>query len=157
MELGEYLGILRKRWIVIAVLTILGGRARLRRDREGRPAVPVHGHGVPDDLAGRHDLGAQPGRGYTSNLMETYALLATTPVVLDPVIEPARARDHQRQVAGTLAPDATSRSTATSSTSAASNASPARAADIANAVAHQLGIAVDELSPTPAAGQPRSR
>ncbi|MFC4613705.1 polysaccharide biosynthesis tyrosine autokinase [Cellulomonas algicola] len=152
MEPAEYLAALRKHWLLIGVLAALGFAAgyaystTIPSSYRATSSVYVTATGTssPGELV--------QGSTYALNRIENYAQLATKPYVLDPVIEQ-------------LGLDTTGRSLAKSvSVSALLNATmleisvvsgdPERSADIANAVATQLAVAVEDLEGDSADGEP---
>lgn len=151
MDLGGYLGVLRARWVSILVLTALGAAGGYLLTARDQPLyrststvylVPAHGETVSE---------LNQGAAYTSNLMQTYSLMATTPVVLDPVIETLGLSTSPRALARTITTDVPLNTYFITIT--ASSPDAGTAADVANAVSTQLADAVGELSPAAADGK----
>ena len=87
MELREFLRILRKRWVLILAITLLGVTAATAYSLVATPEyrssarvfVSTSGGGSVADLA--------EGNSFTQQRVKTYAELVSAPIVLDPVIE----------------------------------------------------------------------
>lgn len=145
MELADYLRILRKYWISILLVTVggvavAGGASMLMKPVFTASAsifFTVHTTGTAGEL--------NQGSTYAANQVKSYAQLATTPMVLDPVI-------------AKLGLDTTSAKLGEHITAAAPTSTaiinidvtgydPDETALISNTVAQQLILAVDELSP----------
>ena len=85
MELGEYLAVLRKRWLA----------SPSSRFSERLPATPYRLRHAPVPVAATVYLTTDRGdtiseldqAPYASSLVQTYVLLATSPMVLQPVID----------------------------------------------------------------------
>ncbi|MCV2395820.1 polysaccharide biosynthesis tyrosine autokinase [Actinotalea sp. M2MS4P-6] len=150
MELGEYLAVLRKRWLVILVLATIGAALGYASTATETPLY--RSSSTVYLTAARGDTISELAQGstYTSNLMETYVLLATKPVVLEPVIEDLQLGVSARTLARSVQADSPLNSYFIDITVASAN--PQRAADIANAVAAQLSSTVSELAPTASDG-----
>jgi succinoglycan biosynthesis transport protein ExoP len=144
MQPSEYLSALRKHWIVIVLLGVLGA---------------VAGYGYSTTLPERYRATASvyvslqqgesvselvQGTTYAQNLVQSYAQLATMPFVLDPVIDrlglDTTARALGRSITATSPLD-----TPILEVSAVSG-SPAGAAELANAVSTELSAAVQQLA-----------
>lgn len=145
VELSEYLAALRKRWLTIVLLAILGGGAGYGLAQSTTPSFRAtasvwvslqHGETV-SELA--------QGSTYTLNVVRSYAQLVTMPVVLEPVIEELGLDTVPRRLARTISAS-TPLDTSFIEISAVSG-SGEEAARIANAVAAQLADTVEDLSP----------
>ncbi len=145
MELTDYLRILRKYWISILVVTfggiaVAGAASMLMRPVFTASAsifFTVHTTGTAGEL--------NQGSTYAANQVKSYAQLTTTPIVLEPVIArlgldttTAKLGDRISAVAPT--------STAIINIEVTGN-DPEETALISNAVAQQLIVVVDQLSP----------
>lgn len=87
MTLQDYLEALRRHWIVIVVLAVVGGGAAFGYARTLAPeysstaavmVVPQHGESTNELVQ---------GSSYVQSLVQTYTVLASSPLVLSPVIE----------------------------------------------------------------------
>jgi len=150
MELGEYLAVLRKRWFVIVVLAALGGAIGYAQAATGTPVyrstssvylTPTRGDTVSEFVQGAN---------YTQNLVQSYVQIATTPRVLDPVVDELGLETTGRALAKRVTADSPL-NTMIIEISAVSF-DPQASADIANAAADSLAETVGDLSPTYADG-----
>jgi capsular exopolysaccharide synthesis family protein len=150
VELHEYVSILRKRWLTVAVLTAAGlllavvvtALATPQYTATTKTFVSVQSGETVGDLV--------QGSTYSQNQVRSYAQLATLPAVLGPVVD-----DLGLDIGtGALAAKVTAsvpQNTVIISISA-TDPSPERAAAIANSVAAHLAKSVADLAPTPASG-----
>lgn len=150
MELSEYLGILRKRWLSIAVLAVLGGILGYAWTAGDTPLYRSTSTVYLTTSLGNTVSDLNQGAAYTSNLMQTYAIVATTPVVLEPVIEKLGLDTSPKALAKSIQAQVPLNSYLIDISVTSSD--PTRAADISNAVATQLGNAVRDLAPTSSGG-----
>ncbi|MFC0712417.1 polysaccharide biosynthesis tyrosine autokinase [Cellulomonas biazotea] len=152
MEPAEYLAALRKHWLFIAVLGVLGFAAgyaystSLPSSFRATSSVYVT---VPESSSVGELV---QGSTYAQNRIENYAQLATKPFVLDPVIDDLGLDTTARALAKSVGVSAPLNSTILEIS--AVSGEPERAADIANAVAQQLATAVEELEGDTADGEP---
>lgn len=155
MSLGDFLGLLRRRWAWVAGVALLAvsvaGIGSAAADRSYTATSGVFFSLEFGDSAS--DL-AQ-GSTYTQNQVASYALLARTPTVLGPVIEREGLETDVAALAGQLSTSVVTDTVVVEI--AATDRSPARAATIANAVAEQLGRVVEELAPVSDSGDPTVR
>ena len=150
MDLRDFLGVLRRRWIsiagvaaaclAVAVATSLSATPLFRADASVYFTLP-YGNSASD---------LSQGATFTQSQVLTYAQMATLPIVIDPAarklhLSPLKL---QKQVAA----NANAQTVIVSVQ--ASSASASRAAQIANAVAGSLSRAARELAPTDPAGKP---
>lgn len=145
MELRDYLQVLRQRWLTIGVATLVtvavaAGWTLLMTPQytsSTRLFFAVQGSESVTDLA--------QGSTFTEKQMASYAQVARSPLVLDPVAEAldssggGQSLSESLQV--TVAPDTTIL------VISATDEDPVFARDLANAVANQLASTVGELSP----------
>lgn len=151
MHALEYFAILRKRWLYI-IIPLLAGLATsavlsLASNPEYQATASVY-FSLP---YGNTASDLFQGSNYTQQQLASYANLTTMPVVLQPVIDKLGLGVTTAALAGKV--------TAVSSADTviidirAADQSPAEAANIANAVADQLGVVVKQLSPKDATGK----
>ncbi len=145
MELTDYLRILRKYWISVVALTLAGIAAAAGASMLMTPTYTastsifftVQTTGTAGEL--------NQGSAYAASQVKSYAQLATTPMVLDPVIErlelPATSDQLAQQVTAS-APTSTSIVNLD-----VTGTDPSETAATSNAVAQQLILVVDQLSP----------
>lgn len=145
MDLSDYIRILRKNWLVVVALTLLGLGAALAYTATRTPIYEASSTVFVSTQAGSTTAELQQGSVFTQARINTYVGLVNTPIVLDRVI-------------GDLALDTTSDELATEVTASAAqnstlisvvvkNPSPQAAADIANAIAQSLATVVPQLEP----------
>ncbi|WP_051681845.1 polysaccharide biosynthesis tyrosine autokinase [Cellulomonas sp. HZM] len=144
--MSEYVAALRKRWLVILLLAVIGAGLGYWKASSTEPLYrstsKVYVSLTRGDTVG--DL--VQGSTYTRNLVESFAQLATMPVVLQPVIDDLDLGITPRALAGAVSADSPL-DTVIIEISATSR-SPQRAAAIANSVAKHLSTTVKDLSPT---------
>lgn len=149
LQLPDYWAVVRKRWRFIASLTaVVVGLVALA----SFTATPIYraSASVFFSLSYGNTPGElSQGAVYTQNQMESYAELATMPVVLGPVIDTLGLDTTPARLAGSV--QAVAAPNTVILRIEASDPSPEAAADLANAVAAELGAAVQELSPSQAA------
>src|SRR5690625_6951980 len=145
MDLGDYVNVLRSRWLTvvsIALLTIAATAAATllmtpQYTSSTRMFFAVQGGESVSDLA--------QGSTFTEKQMASYAEVAQSPLVLEPVVETLDLDASARDVAGTL--DVTVAADTTILVISATHEDPVLARDLANAVADQLSVTVGGLSP----------
>ncbi|MDF2805345.1 MAG: chromosome partitioning protein [Cellulosimicrobium sp.] len=149
MGLREYITLLRKRWVTVAVLVVacLGVAAVLSLaatptySARSQVYVSVQGSDSTTDLL--------QGSNFTVRQVKSYTELVSTPRVLEPVIEELGLADDTGTLAGRIRAESPMDTSLINVT--ATDESPQLAADVANAVAGSLADVVAELE-TPAAG-----
>lgn len=145
MEPSQYLAVLRKRWLVIAVSAGLGVIAAFGVSQATTPTYRASSAVFVSLERGDTVSELVQGSTYTQNLVQSYAQLVTLPVVLDPVIAGLDLDTDARSLAATVSAD-TPLNTVIIEISAESP-SPELAAQTADAVAAQLAVAVRDVSP----------
>ena len=146
MELRDYLHILRKNWLIILALTLVGIGAAAAYSLTRTPmyeststvAVSTQTSGAIQEL--------QQGAGFTQARVATYVVVAESPLVLDPVIDELDLDLTPGELAGMVSVSAPLSTTAINIT--VTDADPQLAADIANATATSLGNAVEDIETT---------
>jgi capsular exopolysaccharide synthesis family protein len=147
VELRDYLRILRKNWILIVALTLLGAGVATTYSLLQTPLYESTSRVMFSSQAGSTIAEQQQGNTYTQARMASYVELTTTPRVLDPVIDELGLDDSARTLAERLSVANSLNTTIISVT--ATDEDPARAADIANAVSASLTDAVNEAETLP--------
>ncbi len=145
MELRDYLGVLRRRWLTVAIIALLALAAAAAATLMAVPQYTattrlffgVEGSGSAADLA--------QGSSFAERQMTSYAEVATSPLVLDPVIARLGLQMSSAEVA-TMITAIVPTETVILQLSVA-NRDGALAASIANAIASQLSEAAASLSP----------
>lgn len=150
MELSDYIRILRKNWLVIVVLTLvgLGGAAAYSLTRT--PIYESSSTVFVSTQTGGTAAELQQGSNFTQARINTYVGLVSTPVVLNPVIAELDLGITAAQLSESVKASAALNSTLI--TVAVSDPDPVQAADIANAIAASLSSAVPRLEPEAAGG-----
>ncbi|WP_170037210.1 polysaccharide biosynthesis tyrosine autokinase [Georgenia soli] len=145
MELNEYISILRKRWISVAIIALatLAATAAVtllmtpKYSASNRMFFAVEAGDSVSDLA--------QGSTFTERQMTSYAEVATSPLVLEPVIEDLGLSVTTAGLADALTVTVPPETVILEIT--ATDQNPELAAEIANAVAEELTVAVGDLSP----------
>jgi succinoglycan biosynthesis transport protein ExoP len=151
VRLRDYLAVVRKRWLIIALTGLLGvglaGVASFTATPTYQTTASVY-FSLPFGTSA-NDL--YQGSNYTQNQVLSFAELATMPVVLQPVIDDLKLGVTPKKLAASVSASATPDTVILRIT--ASNPSAKRSAQIADAVADELGVAVRKLSPKDAKGK----
>lgn len=143
MELRDYLHVLRKYAVLIVIMTLVGVGAAAVWSLTRTPMYQASSTVYVSTQTGDTVAELQQGQTFTQARVATYAALATTPVVIDPVIT-------ELGLDATAASQA-SRVTATAQTGTnlititVTDADPAQAAEISNAIAGSLTTTVESL------------
>lgn len=152
MELSEYLAAIRKRWLTIVSLCLLGGLIAFAYaalvPAQYRSTSSVFVTSNRGETAGE----LVQGSTYTQNLVASFTQLVTKPVVLDPVIEELDLDVSAEQLDDSVTAE-TPLNTVLIDITAVSE-SPVGAASIANAVANSLADVVTDMSPRSEGGSP---
>lgn len=155
MTLREYIASLRKYWFVIVALAALGGLAGyayaqfqpdLYRSQSSVMVIPARGDNTSELVQ---------GSSYVQNLVQTYAVVATSPTVLEPVIRSLDLQTSPQALAQTISVESPLNTVVLNISVVARE--PARAQRIADAVAEELAGAVQDLSPQNADNKPAVR
>ncbi|MCR2814120.1 polysaccharide biosynthesis tyrosine autokinase [Microbacterium sp. zg.Y1090] len=145
MTAVDYFRSLRRRWVVIVVLTVLGGLAGFAYASTQTETFRAQAAVVVIPTRGDSTMELVQGSNYVQGLVQTYAVVATSPAVLGPVIEELELDTTPRALAGRITVDSPLDTTVLEI--AATGADPEMTANIANAVADQLADAVEDLAP----------
>lgn len=150
MDISDYLSVLRRRWVtlVATALVVLAAASALtltaipRYTATAQLFFGVEGSGSTTDLA--------QGSSFAEKQMSSYARVATSPLVLRPVIDKLGLTQTPAQLGTSIT--ATVPSDTVILEIAVTRSAPGQAAVIANAVAAQLGEVAAQLAPTRADG-----
>ncbi|WP_163543768.1 polysaccharide biosynthesis tyrosine autokinase [Occultella kanbiaonis] len=150
MDVGDFLAVLRKRWIVATVIALGTLAATAVLTLASTPTYTattsvffsVQGGATVSDLV--------QGSTYAEKQVQSYAEVATSPLVLQPVIDDLGLDVSPQSLASTVT--ATIPLNTVIIEISAVNESPQQAANIANAVAAELAEAVAALAPADTAG-----
>ncbi|WP_188755511.1 polysaccharide biosynthesis tyrosine autokinase [Microbacterium album] len=147
MELSEYLRILRKNWIVVAVIALLGVGSAAVYSLTRTPMYESSSRIFVSSQGGSSLGELQQVNSYAQARMTSYVQLATSPTVLDPVISELGLGDSAAQLASRLTVTNTANSLVLNI--AVADTDPTRAAETANVVADKLGEAIAEVETMP--------
>lgn len=145
MELSDYIRILRKNWLVIVVLTLLGLGGAAGYSLTRTPIYESASTVFVSTQSGNTAQELQQGSVFAQARINTYVGLATTPVVLNPVIADLGLARTSEELAKNVKASAALNSTLI--TIAVSDADAVKAAQIANAIAASLASVVPQLEP----------
>ncbi|MEF2977732.1 polysaccharide biosynthesis tyrosine autokinase [Subtercola sp. YIM 133946] len=145
MDPHDYWKALRKRWVVIVLLGVLGGAGAY-----------LYGQSLPDSFQSTSGVFVSSTQGattselvqgstYTQNLVQSYAQLATTPKVLTPVIDQLGLDTTPTRLAKSISASPALNTVIIDITVTDGNAQ--RAADIANAVSRSLTTVATSMAP----------
>lgn len=146
MTLVEYWNVLRKRWILIAVLAAIGASAGFALAKSTSPTYRATSKVFVSAASGSSASDLVQGSTYTQNLVQSYAQLAAMPVVLQPVINRLGLDTTPRELARSVTAE-TPLDTVIIEISATSG-DPATAARVANEISKQLPQVVETVSPS---------
>lgn len=150
MEPSDYIRIVRKNWLVIVVLCLLGLGAAAGYSLTRTPLYSSSSTVFVSTQAGGTVAEINQGTNFTQQRINTYVGLVSTPIILNPVIA--------QLDLGTTAASLASKIDATAPTNQSmidievTDADPGRAAEIANAVALSLSTLVPEIEPQDSEG-----
>lgn len=145
MELSDYIRILRKNWLAILVLTMLGLGAATAFTLTRTPVYESSSTVFVSTQGGTTTAELQQGSTFTQARINTYLGLVATPAILDPVISSLGLPTTAEALAKDVKASAALNSTLITLT--VSDASPDRAAEVANAIAQSLSTVVPQLEP----------
>ncbi|WP_336641747.1 polysaccharide biosynthesis tyrosine autokinase [Microbacterium sp. USHLN272] len=152
MELSDYIRILRKSWLVIVIMTLLGLAAAAGYSLTRTPLYESQSVVFVQSQAGTTVSELQQGSTFAQARITTYVSLVREPVVMNPVITELQLDTSAEQLAESVKSSSPVNSTLIEIT--VQNADPVLAADIANALGASLAAAVERID-TPA-GQDQS-
>ncbi|MCL2514704.1 MAG: polysaccharide biosynthesis tyrosine autokinase [Microbacteriaceae bacterium] len=148
MELSDYIRVLRKGWLLILVLVVVGVGAAGLYSAVKAPIYTANSTVFVSTQAGSNASDLLQGQNFSQDRITSYAGLATTPSVLQPVIVGLHLDLTPSQLAKQITATAPLNTTLLQIT--ATDTDPKRAADIANATAESLGTVVQTLETTAA-------
>jgi len=152
VELSNYVTVVRKHWVVIALIGLLGLGAAYGYSKS-LPATYRATSSVFVSVPGGASVGERvQGATYVDTRVESYALLATSPFVLDPVIEDLDLSMTARTLARSVTVTRPLNTEFLEIRVISENRE--RVADVANAVSLELARAVAELEGDVAGDQP---
>lgn len=146
MEPSEYLALLRKHWLMIAMLGVLGFVGGYAYSQTIPPSYRATASLFVSEQAGTTVGESLQGSTYAQNRIESYAQLATKAYVLDPVIRELELDTTARSLANSVS--ATSPINSLILDISAVSGNPEKSADIANTVSTELARAVERIEGT---------
>ena len=97
MELRDYIRILRKGWVLITVLALVGVAAAATFSIIKTPEYSASAKVFVSTQAGGTVSDLAQGNNFTQQRVKTYADLVSTPIVLLPVIASLKLEHHRRR------------------------------------------------------------
>jgi capsular exopolysaccharide synthesis family protein len=152
MEPTQYWQALRKHWVIIAALAMLGCTVGFALAKTLPPQYRATSSVFLSTDRGENPSELLQGSTFTQNSVESYAQLATLPAVLDPVIAQLGLDMSAQELAGSVTVNAPL-DTVLIEVSVVSG-SPTQASLIANAITGSLAATAQQLSPKNSAGNP---
>lgn len=146
MELRDYIRVLRKSWILIAALTLVGIGVGAGYSLLQTPKFSSSAKVFVSTSSGNTVAEMQQGNTFTQQRVKTYADLVTTPIVLLPVIAELGLDRTSEQLAAGITATAPLDTTLIEITVVGQD--PALAADIATAVSESLTTVVESIEQT---------
>ncbi len=143
MELRDYVAILRKRWMSIAVITVLITGAAVAWSLVATPQYTARAQVFVSVRTGDSVSDLVQGSSFTQRQVKSYTDLVTSPRVLIPVIEDLDLSTTPDELAKSIGASSPLDTVLINIT--ATDASPQLASDIANATADSLATQVTEL------------
>ena len=135
VELGDYLGILRRRWLGVLIIALtalaLASAVTLAMPKKYTATTRLF-----IAVAGESATDLAQGSNFAAKQMSSYAEVATSPRVLAPVIQQLGLRTTSDELAESV--EVTAPADTVILEIAATDRNPARAAQIANAVGQEL-------------------
>lgn len=152
MELPEYLMALRRHWLLIMLVALLGGCVGYGVGKMTPPTYTATSSVFVSARSGESTSDLVQGSNFTQNLMQSYAQLATMPLVLEPVIDELKLSESAVTLSNRISVNSPLNTVLISIRASAGE--PEEAADIANAVAEELAVQAQQLAPKQASGLP---
>ncbi|MDH6180220.1 capsular exopolysaccharide synthesis family protein [Microbacteriaceae bacterium SG_E_30_P1] len=152
MELRDYVRVLRRSWILIALSLLLAVGIAAALSLVQTPRYTASSKVFVSTQAGETTQDLVQGNNFTQARVKTYASLVTTPIVLEPVIDKLRLDVTAAELA--LAVSSSSPLDTTLITISVTDTDPKQAADIANAASQSLSAVVRQIESTEETGSP---
>ncbi|MDD7963465.1 polysaccharide biosynthesis tyrosine autokinase [Microbacterium thalli] len=150
MELSDYIRILRKNWIVILVVTLVGVGAAAAYSLTRTPTYESSSTVFVSTQTSGSVAELQQGSTFAQARINTYVGLVSTPIVMNPVIAELGLGITAGQLAEKV--NASTALNTTLITISVEDTDPVAAADIANALAASLSAAVPAIEPASDSG-----
>lgn len=155
MTIHDYLAALKRHWVVILVLGVVGAAAGYGYSQYVPEQYRAEASVIVIPTRGESTTELVQGSNYVQNLVQTYTVLATSPTVLDPVISELGLDDTAKRLADRI--DVSAPLNTVIIEIGVTDGKSKVARDAANAIASQLATAVGDLSPTGADDLPAVR
>lgn len=152
MDLKDYLKALRDRWYLLIAVTVLGAVAGFSYATVQPDQYEATTSAYVSSQRGDTVSELVQGSQYTQALMQSYANLATTPAVLQPVIEDLGLDTNVEDLAKSITAEVELNTVIVTLTVV--SAAPEQAQNTATAVMDSLALVVRDLSPKDANGNP---
>lgn len=146
MGLMDYVAAIRRHWLVIIVITLVGAAAGFGLGKTTAPTYRATSEVFVSVAGGESVSELVQGSTFTQNAVQSFAQLATMSIVLDPVIGRLNLDTTPRHLAQRVQVDSPVNTVIISISVDA--VEPREAAAIANAIADQLPRTVDTLMPS---------
>ncbi|WP_295100523.1 polysaccharide biosynthesis tyrosine autokinase [uncultured Microbacterium sp.] len=155
MTLQDYFQSLKSHWIVIVLLTLVGGGSAYAYSQLIDPEYRAESQVMVIPTRGENTSELLQGSNYVQSLVQTYTLLVSSPTVLDPVIEELNLDETPNRLARRI--DVNVPLNTVVIEIGVTDADGESASDTANAIAQELAEAVRNVSPTSVDGEPAVR
>jgi succinoglycan biosynthesis transport protein ExoP len=155
VTVGAFIEAVRRRWPWVAGAVVLALLIGLLGSLAATPSYSATARVFFSLEHGNSANELAQGSTYTEKAVDSYALLATTPAVLEPVIESENLDTSVSSLAGQVSTSVVPDTVVVDIS--VNDPAPRRAAALANAVAQQLGATVEELAPQTEDGGPSVR
>lgn len=155
MTIHDYLLALRRLWFVIVGLAVVGALAAYGYSQTLTAQYRAQASVMIIPARGDNTSELVQGSNYVQNLVQTYAVLATSPTVLEPVIESVGLNDTASRLARRV--DVSAPLNTVVIEIGVTDQDPAAAKQTADAIAAELAVAVGDLSPAGSDGRPAVR
>ncbi|KQT02332.1 polysaccharide biosynthesis tyrosine autokinase [Cellulomonas sp. Leaf395] len=152
MELRQLIALMRRHWLSVVIMTILGAAAGLGLSLATPKEYSAQNQVLITVQSGDSIGDLNQGTSYAERVVATYSKVARSPVVLDPVVEELGLPGSGRTLRGAVA--VSTDASAPIITITATWGESETAAAIANSVATNLALTVQDLSPTAVDGSP---
>lgn len=146
MELQDYLHVFRKSWLLILVLTVLGGALGLTYALLATPTYTASARVFVSTSGATNASDLQLGNTFTQQRVKTYTELVTTAAVLQPAIDALHINTSVAKMRGQVSAIAPLNTTVIDVS--VQNSDPVFAAQLATQVANQLISVVQDIETT---------
>lgn len=148
MDLRTHLGILRRRWLILAFVPIVGVATGVGLNQAQVPQYQSTASLYVAAQQANSAIDLSQGGSYTQEVVKSFAAIVDKPIVLNRVIESVGLHETAGQLAGQLTASAPLSTTLLDIS--AVDSSPARAARIAQAASDALIAVVPQITPSSA-------